>query len=73
MTDASMLCRTMGKHDKKIGFFFLGTGANLIRGETSLYPAAIKIDKFEKFKGVVVKDEQSSSSREMTSGQHDGR
>ena len=53
--------------------FFLGTGANLICGETRLYPAAIKIDKFEKFKGVVVKDEQSSSSREMTSGQHDGR
>ena len=54
-------------------WFFLGTGTNLIRGETSLYPAAIKIDKFEKLEGVVVKDGQSSSSRETTSGQHDGR
>jgi hypothetical protein len=46
VTDASVSRRAMGKHDEKIRFF-LETGANLIRGETSLYPAAIMIDKFE--------------------------
>ena len=63
------MCRIM-QQTSSMRFFFLGTGANLICGETSLYPATIKIDKFE---DVVVKDEQSSSSGETTSGQHDGK